>query len=663
MTPRVDRRVALLLWGVFLAVLAVNLVRGADGTPVSLRVEGSTNTFFDGTVHVAPCTVIDTDGKEHALPAVAACALQEAAHQQGFTIVFQDFGFGLFLKAIGTDDTPADFSQGWNFWVNYDPASVGLDTYAVAMQDRILLAFAPYPGVPLRVTAPEQADVDVPIPVQTEKRVGDFDDQFVWHGRWEPAEGATLHVGENTYPVPSGGEVSVTISAPGSIPISADGTGFVRSAKHTITVPSPSPSPSPSPTSSPSPTPTPSPTPSATPTPSPSPTPVSDVSEETRQAYAGAALSYLRSRQSSSGEIDGSMVTGWSAIAFGAHGERGDSIRNGRSLLDALATSSLTLATDIERQILAVRAAGANPHAFAGSDLVRLLHDRVRNGQIGEEALINDDIFGVLAFLAAGESAQNASVQSGVQAILQKQAADGGFENVDITAAAIQALRAYAVRGGSSDANDAVNRSRTYLRVHQDQFGGFGENSATTAWGLQAIIALGEDPSTWRTSDSRTPWTALLRYQHASGGFGWKSRDDVSAFMTAYAVPALLSAPWPVTLLSIETVTAAATLEASPTPTATSLPRVAGSTAIATVSPLSTASSVFVTTPSPSPAEVIASPSPAVLAATETRASVPKGFTPLAPVDRHFALSMFGVANVGVGLSLARIIGKLRGIV
>lgn len=663
MTTRSDRRIALLLWSIFFSVLGGTFVHSANGTPAHLRVEGSTATFFSGTVNVAPCTVTDTDGKEHALPAVAACALQEAARQQGFTIALQDFGFGLFLKTIGSDNTPADFSQGWNFWVNDDPASVGLDSYRVTAHDSILLAFAPYPGVPLRVTAPEQADVDAPISVQTEKRVGDFDDQFVWHGRWEPAEGATLNVGESTHPVPSSGEVSVTISVPGSVAISADGTGFVRSARQTIVVTSPSPSPSPTPSPTPTATPTPSPAPSATPTPSPSPTPAPDVSEEARRAQARTALAYLRGRQRSDGDIDGTMVTAWSAIAFGANGERGDAVRNGRSLLDALAGTRLPLATDIERQILAVRAAGANPRAFAGSNLVQLLRDRVRNGQIGEEALSNDDVFGVLAFFAAGESANDASVQSGVQTILQRQAADGSLENLDMTAAAIQALRAYATRGGSVDVTDALNRARTYLRAHQDRFGGFGENSATTAWALQALTALGEDPATWRTSDGNTPWTALLRYQNASGGFGWKSNEDVSAFMTAYAAPALLGVPWPVTALAVETVTTTATLEVSPTPTATPVPRVGGRATIATTPSSVIASLPFVATPSPSPVEVIASPTPAILAVTDARVSTPEGFTPLAPVDRHFALSMFGIANVGVGLSLVRIIGKLRGIV
>ncbi|MDP3685778.1 MAG: terpene cyclase/mutase family protein [bacterium] len=625
----------------------------AGGIPVTLRIEGSTQTFFDGAVDVAPCTIIDTAGREHPLPAVAACALQQAAEERGFTTDFQDFGFGLFLKRIGDDDTPPDFSRSWNFWLGDDPSSVGLDSHRVTANDRILLAFAASPGVPLRVTAPEHAEIDTSVAIRTEKRVGEFDERFVWHGRWEPAAGATLTADEQTHPVPADGTVTLTFPKPGSVTLQATGTGLVRSARGILIVTDASPTPTPTPTATP---PTPTPTPPAT----PSPTPPPAVSPEDRNERARAALQYLRNRQGDQGDIDGDIVTGWSAIAFGAHGERGEAIRRNRSLLDALADARLTSATDIERQILAVRAAGANPRAFADTDLIQMLKERVRNGQIGEEALLNDDIFGVLAFLAAGEPPTDPAVQSGVRTILQQQAGDGSVGGLDLTAAAIQALRAYAARGGSTDIGPVLDRARTYLRSRQDRFGGFGENSATTSWAIQAIIALGEDPASWRTPSGGTPWTALLRYQNVNGGFGWRTSDDVSAFMTAYAAPALLGVSWPVTLLSVEPVAAAPVASPTPTPKATPKPRVAGtaagtaSTAAPRTVPGASRTGSVSGTPSPTPsAEVPTSQ-------TET-IRPPPGFVPLAPVDRQFALTLFSTANIGIGVSVMRMVSKLRG--
>ncbi|TSC72452.1 MAG: peptidase domain protein [Parcubacteria group bacterium Gr01-1014_38] len=654
-------------WGFVLIAAAGALGQGADGVSVSLRIEGSTTTVFEGTVTATPCTITDTAGKEHALPAVAACALQKAAQERKFATSFQDFGFGLFLKKIAGDDTPPDFSRSWNFWVNDDPASVGLDTYAVTPNDRILLAFAPYPGVPLRVTAPEKAILGTSLPVRVEKRVGDFDAQFVWHGRWEPAAGATLHVGDAAHLVPSDGTVTLTFPESGSFPLSADGSGFVRSARRTLAVAAPSPSPTPSPSPSPTPTPAPTPTPTAapSPTPSPQPTPVPDVSPEQRRERARSALRYLRSQQRDGGDIDGDIVTAWSAIAFGANEERGKTIRSDQSsLLDALTRGRLISATDIERHILAVRATGANPRSFNGSDLLQLLRQRVRNGQIGEETLVNDDIFGILAFVAAGEPANDADVQSAVRTVLQYQVGDGSFGGLDLTAAAMQSLHAYTVRGGSQQVSTALDRARAHLRSRQDRFGGFGENSATTAWALQALVAVGEDPATWRTTDGATPWTALLRYQNAGGGFGWKTREDVSPFMTAYAVPALLGVPWPVTLLGIESAFAAPVSSPTPTPTAAPRPRVAGTAAGAP-------SAVTATVASPAPSRALSSMTnqssetatapTSVPTADSEMLRTPPGFVPLASVDRQFALTLFGAANIGVGLSVARIISKLRG--
>lgn len=529
----------------WLAVLALTLagtgifsgVHGQQGIPVTLRIEGTSTTLFDGPVTVTDCVVTDTDGKEHPFSNSGICALDSAAHQSGFTYDVQDFGFGLFLKRIGDDDTPADFSHYWDFSVNNTSASVGLDSYTVAPDDQLKLTFVAY------------------------------------------------------------------------IP--------------------------------PSPTPTPSPTPVATPTPSPSPS-----------ASVEAALDYLRRQQTAQGDIDGAMTSAWSALAFGAHSERATSIKNGGlSLADALAAASLSSATDIERQILAVRSAGLNPRSFAGQDLVGRLESYVTNNQIGDPTLINDDIFGVLAFLAADKSANAPEISNTVQTILSQQGANGSWQNMDITAAAMQALRAYEKKGGPIAVHAALERAQQYLLSQRDRYGGWGENSATTSWAIQALVSVSIDPDAS---------TALGRYQNTNGGFGWRSSDDVSTFMTAYAVPALLKAPWPITTLSVPTatpvVTATVSPIASPTPTQS---RVLG---ISTQQP----------SPSPSPRPV-ASVQRIITIAPSTRPSPSSSSsespsTSSLPVpqtqngqDNHqpLMLTIFSVVNLGLGGALTRLAAKL----
>ena len=665
MAVRVPRFLALAAL-VALATSGLSPVQGEEGVSVGIRIEGATETYSDGTAVVRDCVLTDTSGTTHAKTGVAACALAAAAAQAGFSLEFQDFGFGLFLKRVGADDTPADFSQSWVFWVNDDPASVGLDAHAVATGDRILLAFGAFPGVPLRVTVPENAAVAVPATFVVEKRVGEFDDTFAWHGRWEPAEGATLTIGETAHTVPADGRVTTSFAAEGTVPVHATGPTFIRSAQRTITVGAPVATPTPAP----SPTPSPTPTPSVPPTPAPSPTtaPTPDISAAERASAARAALSYLRGHQSDTGEIDGSITTAWSTIAFGTDGQRAGDIRaSGSSLLGALARAPLSSATDVERQILAARASGANVRAFAGLDLVAELRRRFDGQQLGNASLVNDDIFGVLALLAAGESANSAPVAATVGTILERQGGDGSWENLDLTAAAIQALRAYGEGGGQRNVDDALARARLNLRQHQDQHGGFGENSATTSWGIQAIVALGEDPLAWRTADGRTPWTALLRYRNASGGFRWKTGTDVSPFMTAYTVPALLGDPWPITVLSVEETPKLVTPTPSPpgprrsprVVTATKKPPAASPVFVRDNLQQRSAEEPFATeenTRGSVLGETRKAPSSPTLPPTDH----PTDFTPVTPADRRFALTAFGATNIGIGVALGRVVRAIR---
>lgn len=534
-----------------IAVVAFILVAGvlpavaADEVVVHLRMVGAGGMLFNDDINVGDCVIKDTVGVDHAFSGVGACAVVAAGDQAGFDTEWQDFGFGLFLKRIGSDDTPADFSKTWNFWINGASSDVGLDTYQVKNDDRIYLVFAPWPGMP-----------------------------------------------------------------------------------------EPTPEPIPEPTPTPTPSPSPSPTPAATPTPfpTPSPSPNLDLHE-----HANRALAYLKSQP----------IGAWEAMAFGADGQRVS--------LDSLANAALTSATDIERQILGVRAAGGNPRSFAGKNLVQLLQQRFTNNQIGEANLINDDIFGVLALLAAGEPANAPEIAKTIQTILGKQSGDGYWGSIDLTAAAVEALRAYQSRGGSVDVGDAVARARGYLLRSKDQYGGWGENSASTAWGIQALVALGEDVS--------KEIAALLRYQNTNGGFGWKSSEDVSAFMTAYAVPALLQKPLPI--LELPIITATAVTVPTPTPvialTVSPSPRVAGvkstpsPVVVGTVIDLETTSSFYrpVATTKASP-----SPTPTI-SPTVSQQPMPAGFVPLSSTDYRFAFMMFGLANMGVGLTLARLFGKI----
>lgn len=621
-------------------------------TTFNLRIEGSTKTYFDGPVSIGGCTILDSKGKEHVYAKSAACGVVEATNKNHFEYTFQDYGFGLFLTKIGSDDTPADFSKSWGFWLNDDSASMGLDSYSPNANDNILLAYSSYPGVPLRVTLPSGTKVDEPATIKIEKRTGTTDADYVWHGAWEPAVGATLHINKLSLGVPDNGNLTITLSDT-SNDLWADGAGFIRST-HTI-ISDASAEASPTPTATPSQT--------ATPVSSPDPTPTATPVPETidRIAVAKKALAFLRDHQGIDGSIDGITTSIWSTIAFGANEDRGETIKkDGASLLSSLLKTKPESATDIERLILALRATGQNPRNYQGEDYVRLLKTKYHDNQFGEIALLNDDIFGILALLATDEPVNGNHLHDSVTALLKKQNSNGGWENTDLTAATIQALKRYKQNSDDVNVDNNLDRAKSYLKDRQDSNGGFGENSATTAWGIQAIVALGEDPLDWNKSN-KNPITALVSYQNSNGGFGWKSKDDVSAFMTAYAIPALLYTPLPVTKLRVMTSSATTpTPSSSPTASPTPSPRV--QILNTTNNILSTNNNSLVPTAKRKNIIATGSVAGAEIVTTPTPTLIPVLVQTPPNQSKNSGLFVFGLslANVGIGAALISLLSKIR---
>jgi len=676
-----QQRIGGVMLAAVIGMAASWLVAGAnEGTVVHMRVEGQTQTLFDGEVIIGDCVARDDSGLDHALSGVALCGLVNAAETESLALSLQDFGWGLFLAGIGADITPADWSKSWSFWVNEEPAAVGADSYQVAAGDDLLLAFSGYPTVPLRVTAPEKTRAGEQFTVLVEKKIGDYDANYSWQGTWLPAGTALLWVNDNAVELNEDGQALVTINQPEIVEIWAEGEGFVRSSRWQVVVenkaeetavptatltsaPTPSASWLASPTVSPTPIESIAPEPTITPDlPSPIAANKLIVGEERTRA-ARSALAYLKSKQGADGRIEGDVVTAWSVMSFGADGQRAETVSNWeRTLWDGLAGAQLSSATDIERQIMAVLAAGGNPRVWQGRNLVQELRGYLKEGQLGETTIINDDIFGVLAWLSSDQAMISSEVEQTVSTVINNQDSDGAWGSVDLTAAAVQGLQEYFKRGGNIEVGSAIERARSYLRSHQDKYGGFGENLASTAWGIQAITALGEDPVGWTNNEGKTPWQALARYQNSNGGFGWRSNEDVSSFMTAYAVPALLGKAWPITVewaigseaVNYEQAAVAARLgQGVPTVTpALASPAVAGIRFQAEEPAGQTDYAVQRENVSNN----------RVIETTDNAsgdAGVPQEFIPPDRSDWGFVLSLFSLANMGIGVTVARLLMKV----
>jgi Squalene-hopene cyclase C-terminal domain/Prenyltransferase and squalene oxidase repeat len=217
--------------------------------------------------------------------------------------------------------------------------------------------------------------------------------------------------------------------------------------------------------------------------------------------------------------------------------------------------------TAYERELMVVNAAGADPHRFAGLDLVAEILARARpDGAFPYVAdgrgEVNATVFAILALAPSEEPAPRAAVQRAADWLAGAQEEDGSWSfeagsgrgEVDMTGAAIQALRA-AGRGGA-----VVDDGVDYLRTAQSPDGGFPEfpgeaesNVASTAWAAQAIWSIGEDPETWLGASGADPLSFMASLQQSDGHIRWKRSEDLNGlWMTAYVAPAFAGVPWPI---------------------------------------------------------------------------------------------------------------------
>ncbi len=513
-----------------LSLLACLLLLPADAQAVvaeptvEVRIEAPQGTIWSGRVAAAGCTITDSGGVDHVLTgSKAACALKAASAAGGFSYSFADYGWGLYLSEI--DGVTSDAGNYWLYRVNYVSPPVGLADYEMLDGDELLLSFGPWPDVPLAVSV---SSASVEAGEQFTISSSYYDDS---QGAFLPLADAQVHLGSAVMQTDAQGGLSTSLAAPDSYPLYIEKDGYVRSAVTEVTVLKPVPGPA------------------------------------ELLAAAQAALDNLRNLQATDGSIDNAGVSAWAAVAFGAADiDPANVVNQGTSLVDFLKTyvpAPDGRATDFARQILAALASGEDPHSF-GSDLVVGLKTFHQDNQIGDIGLINDDIFAVLALLGAGEGVDDPAVQDAVSYVLAHQGSDGGFgyavggaSDVDTTAAAVQALVLTRNRGftGPVDIDAALPGARAYLAGAQNADGGFpyspgglfgDSNSASTAWALQALAALGEDAATWRTADGSTPYSYMLESQLADGSFSWSTGGPGQGLMTAYAAPALLGQPWPV---------------------------------------------------------------------------------------------------------------------
>jgi hypothetical protein len=281
------------------------------------------------------------------------------------------------------------------------------------------------------------------------------------------------------------------------------------------------------------------------------------------------ALDYLRTAQTSNGKIESFSASAWVVMAIAAAGEDPNDWKVGSnpSIVDYLAANAASAdeANAYSKMIMAAVAAGEDPTDFGGVDFVALLEAEHNNNQIGNDTHLNDDFWGVMALVAAGEDpATSTTIQNSLAFILANQNDDGGWSwgvggdsDVDDTAAAIMALIAAGQSPGSTPISDGLD----YIETTQQDNGGFeswGETNADTdSRGICSIAAAGEVPTDWDSGTGNDPVDDLLTFQQTGddyGAFYWQDGTSgmSAAGTTASAIIALLGDYFPIAVLEPE---------------------------------------------------------------------------------------------------------------
>ncbi|MDQ5970569.1 MAG: hypothetical protein QG603_346, partial [Patescibacteria group bacterium] len=251
------------------------------------------------------------------------------------------------------------------------------------------------------------------------------------------------------------------------------------------------------------------------------------------------ALDYLQSVQAVDGSFGGGkLFSDWVAIAYGAANVTGSS----RDALLAYLKNNIesgAFLTDKERRIMALLALGENPYDFVGMNYIASIIKEFDGQQFGDSALVNDDIFALMALLGSGYDQNDDIIDKTVLYILAKQEADGSWtKSVDMTAAAIQALKPLSLN--SEEISRILDKAEQYMVSKQADDGGFG-SVYSTAWASQAMTVMNKN---W-IKNNNMPLDYLAK-QQATDGAAVAQVESVASriWATSYAIPAVLGKDW-----------------------------------------------------------------------------------------------------------------------
>src|SRR3989344_1060944 len=498
---------------------------------INLDIENATTTIFKGSVNVTACpesqgSAMGSTSSPQASTINGFCALE----QSGVATDWSWFGEDAFLNSIGGVANDYVNNIYWSWFDDLEFGQTALNKHILSADEDLLLAFNTFP---MKIVAETETPTENST---TTIRIYHFGFDSSFNGVWLPAASSTINIAGENFNPDSNGVYEFFVSTSSSITISGSEPGFLNPEAITLHPIQLAPDPLPSVDSG-------------------NPGAGSGGGGggggggsgiQNNSIDVGKALQFLIANQKTDGSFGSTgspqggsaLYTDWAAIAFGGMGES----EAKQKIIGYFksANDNLTSATDYERRAMALMALGINPYNGTSINYIDKILERFDGTQIGDPALVNDDIFAIFPLMKSGYSADDSIIQKTVSFIISKQKSDGSWENsIDLTAAAIQSL----IAGQVSPSADYLLKAKAYLANQQKPDGGFG-NSFSTSWAIQAIAALDDSTLNW-VKINATPDNSLFLIQQLDGGLETISVDNgTRIWVTAYAIPAALGKTW-----------------------------------------------------------------------------------------------------------------------
>ena len=280
---------------------------------------------------------------------------------------------------------------------------------------------------------------------------------------------------------------------------------------------------------------------------------------------ARKALDWLRSQQNSDGGFGSAGSSVEAALAIGSNHEAATDWRynnTGQSLAGYLmaiesgfSTSNSGAAGKLSVSISSTKTCKTR-NTKEPLDYYEISSGKFGNGDAGPQS------WAILGTRALSETVPLKAIE-----YLEGKATDsGGWEwspgwgaDTNTTSLAIQALLA----GGELATNAEIQSAITFLHSAQNEDGGFtydpkstystASDADSTAYVLQALYALGEDPTAdaWK-KNGNSPLDFLTSLQLSDGSFEWMATTGSNLLATQQAIPALLGRPMPFTTTGVD---------------------------------------------------------------------------------------------------------------